>query len=199
MPQALPTNIKASKTKHRPPVGAILLAGLSIVTGLFLFGDRIFSLVRAYSIADRVTIHPSYYVDRIGDAVTATTAILGAMGLFLGRRWGWWIGLYHCYWRIAYQSILPMAHSVLAITLSDPATAPRREFSSALFSGVMFGLFVFYLMREKVMSFYGVEITERWRATGIGIGMSFPFATGIYLLSGALQRHISILPPSMGL
>lgn len=197
MPQDLQPHVPLSIVRPSHPVGTIILAALFYLVGFCLVMIRTLSLVRAYTMADEVTFHPSYFIDRTTDFVTAATAIIAASGLLLNRRWGWWLSLFHCYWQIAIQSIFPMIHFGIAMAAHDPYMMPRREFSSALFASLFFGLPVLYLMQQKVMSYYSVDVAERWRATGIVIGISLPLAAGLYLLSLALQRHVSALPPEL--
>jgi hypothetical protein len=173
------------------PSGAMLLASLFLVIGLWMFWDRTSQLVRAYSSGAEVFIHPIYYVSRGTDAVTAGTALVAAAGLFAARPWGWGLALFHCYWRLQCHFLLPIGSALFMGTL---AGAEQAKLSQAGSTGVILALIVCYLMLSNVMAYFQIDRAQRLRANGIAFGLSFPLALGLDLLAFAFQKHIPFMP-----
>lgn len=142
-----------SSTDVKRPVGTIILAVLLLLTGLGVGGQRCYLLVSAFSSGENFVVHPSFYVALTRDAISTATAVFGAIGLLIGRNFGWWLSTFHAYWRLAIQSVLPL----LGVAAAPPGTASQSNtVSTALSSGLIFVLIAAYLQKKNVVSYFRV-------------------------------------------
>ena len=134
------------------PVGAMILAIILLLSGLFVGGDRVFVLLRVFSTADNVVLSPSSYVALLRTAITSITAIVAAIGLLAGSRFGWWWAASHIAWRISTQGILPLLG--LLVSQADFTASALTLFSPFL----IFGGLLLYLMRRSVKAYYSISM-----------------------------------------
>jgi hypothetical protein len=178
--------LKASR-----PIGAILLALLFLLAGALLLFAAAVVFVRVFSADSKVMVHPALYVNHGRDVVTAGFSILAGVGLLAGRRWGWWIAVFHCFWRIECYSILPLAAAAAAARVTVHTIRGPGQLVGPV---IIFGLVLLYLMRGRIMSAFGVSTTERLRACGITMGLSFPLAAAFELLLVIVSDPVVVDP-----
>ncbi len=145
----------ASRTKR--PIGTLILAAILLLSGLAVGGQRCYQLLSAFSSGDNVVIHPSFYVAVTRDIVTSATAILGAIGLLLGRAFGWWVSIVHAYWRLSIQGLLPLLGLMTARSSPD-APSQSNTVSATLTASFVFLLIVLYLQKNTVLSYLGINV-----------------------------------------
>jgi hypothetical protein len=185
--------IELDPTRRRP-AGTFVLAGLFTLMALLLLLVHSLHLVRSYSMADKVNIHPSFAVMRAIDLVSVVSGLAAAVGLVARRRWGWFISVFYCCWRVAEFAVLPISVMLIAGALYGAELNLTAICSKLVGAGMIFGPCLAYLFRAQIMWFFKVDPAERLQAALILVGMSFPFVTGLYLLSMALSRDITLLP-----
>lgn len=134
---------------RKRPIGAMILAIILLLSGLFIGGERVFVLLKVFSTADNVVIDPSFYPALLRTGITSISAIIAAVGLLVGSRFGWWFATAHVAFRISTQVVLPLlgllaghANIALLATLIAPF--------------VIFGGLLLYLMRGNVKAYYSI-------------------------------------------
>lgn len=175
------------------PLGTLVLAVLLLLGGLGVGAQRVFMLVRAFSIADNVVIHSRYYVVLTRNAATVISCIVAAVALLAGRRMGWWMALIHCYWRLSCQTILPIMGTLFAKARDEVVARGTGVMQRAVTAGILFSLMVLYLMKKNVTTFFGVDPSRRLLANVVILGLSVLLAFGLDVWWAVLRWKPEVL------
>ena len=142
--------LHSTLTSPKRPIGAMVLAVILLLSGLFVGGERVFVLLQVFSTADNVVVAPSFYPALLRTGITSVTAILAAIGLFAGSRFGWWFATAHVAWRISTQGVLPL----LGLLVSQGDFVASLATLVAPF--LIFGGLLLYLLRRNVKAYYSI-------------------------------------------
>ena len=182
-------NHELPKPVDNRPAGAVVLAGLLLLTGLFIIWDRATTIINAHSLGAEIIIHPPYYVDRTMDAVTAITAIVAAAGLVTRGRWGWYIAAFHLSWRLASEWILPILSSLI--------TGIMNASSTKVVPALILVIALAYLFGKRVPVSFGVDPTERLRAMMMTSGLAISVAACFELLKVIVSDPLLVGPQGL--
>lgn len=163
------------------PAGTVILAVVLLLGGLWFAWHVCYPLVLVLFSAERVVLHPTWYVMSVRDGLAGATGVVGAVGLIWGRAFGWWLAIVHLYWRLAQQCVLPILRTVVAQTTSDSQFQPVF-LPSVLIIGLVMALIVVYLQKDNVRAFYCIasnravtNVTMVVSCVGAGLVLDFAF------------------------
>jgi len=152
--------VSTAKSRESRPIDAMVLAVVFLLAGVTVGAQRISTLATAFSAGNNITIAPSYYIGITRDTITAVTAITAAIGLLTGKCRGWWMAIFHCYWRLSTQAIFPILGALLLPVSSDTASTGTPVMKSIAMGGV-FLFAVICLHQEKIVAYFDVASTRR--------------------------------------
>ncbi|MHB8861026.1 MAG: hypothetical protein ACYC6N_01390 [Pirellulaceae bacterium] len=142
-----------SVAEVKRPIGTIILGVLLLLLGAAVCGQQCYYLISVYSSFEHVLIHPSYLAALTRDAITSLTAVCGAVGLFTGSTFGWWLSSVHVYWRLSIHSVLPL----LGVATAQAGTPLPGQYVSAAFASALICLLIIvYLQKKNVISYFRI-------------------------------------------
>lgn len=145
-PEAAPADVE-----RRRPVGSVILAILCLAFGVPLGGGWIIRFFGLLPMAPSSQSHTEIaaYV-HLG--MLAMMAIVAAVGLLSGRRWGWWLAIAFCCQGFAsFVLISILLHGTSQLLL-------LRTYAKA----AAFLLGWLYLNRRPIVRYFGCEKTHWW-------------------------------------
>lgn len=166
--------------ERRRPVGIVLVALVHLVNGVFIAGQRAYMLVNVYSTSEGpVTMSGPFKAMLFGEVTITVVAIASAVGLYIGAKWGWWLGAFHWTWRISREVLLPLVATVLAGLSSEFVNGAHIDIFRTISPLVIQGLLLLYFFHGSVLSYFG--LTAIWKMWAILALFGAGFLTALVL------------------
>lgn len=188
------SGVTAATARVRRPVGTIILAVLMVLSGLGMGAMRVLDLASAFHWDPNVVVHASYYVSLGRDGVTIASALLAAIGLFAGHRFGWWMAMIHGYWRIAVQAVFPVLGAIVTPRRADPYFSLSATITQALVGALVFSLIILYLNKKNVVAYFRGANAERLLTNVTLLTITGMLAFGFYVWIDILMQDPLLLP-----
>jgi hypothetical protein len=144
-------------THGQRPVGIAILAGLNLVNGAWIGGHRLLTLADVYlGPGGSATFSGSYKVAAFGDFFFAFVAVVSGIGLFVGAKWGWWLGGFHWSSRICREVLIPISATLLADQSVSSMSDDRFYFSKVSGALAIQSLILLYMFQRSVLEYFGL-------------------------------------------
>lgn len=162
-------------------------AGITLLALLFGIGGAAGLLFQLANFNNLNNIDPEWGIMstllQISLAIIGLTGVGAAVGMWMGKKWGWWLALFYAAYAV-YRS--GYALITLYTTFRDIPEAADQLGSYYFKYGwrvLWNGFLLFYLCRESVGLYFRNETTNKWLALAKVFGISIL----IYALMSAVQ------------
>lgn len=154
------------------PVGISILAALHFVGGIILFGGQFLLFANLQAMEDSlrsVGMPPALLI--AGVMFLAVLATASGVGMWIGAKWGWWLGsFYYVY------SIFRNGSALLTIVaMSDQFEGNSRGIEYYLIKHigriVVHALLFLYFFKGSVLGFFGMKDLNKATAIAIPVGI----------------------------
>ena len=166
------------------PLGVTILGVLHLLGGLLMLAPLAMFLPNSGEAQKRLQeIGLPLWLLVAGFCLLAFVGVLSGLGLFLGRKWGWWLAAFYYVYSIGRHANA----LVFTFQLSEMEAGGGRgvDFYRAKFVVriLIAVLLLAYLFRGKVLHYFGLELRGSLKRLGTLIGVCVLIAC---LLNGAL-------------
>lgn len=162
------------------PWGVSLLVGLLVLTAIFCFGAAVLVFVAVVqgealpSVFGIPTIVVSF-----GILVVGVLVMTSAVGMWIGKAWGWWLGTFGYV-----TSMLSNGISLLTIvTMSAEIEANGGELGRLFVKhgtrALIAGLLVLYLFNDNTLAYFSLPRESKWKMFAIVGGIALVFVMTI--------------------
>jgi hypothetical protein len=157
---------------QRPP-GITLLAVLHVIGGILLAVLQ-FALIAKLDEMEEplrvVGLSPVLLV--IGSAFLALIGIGAAVGMWLGRKWGWWLGAFYYVYGVARNASALLTLGALDHDLESSARGPEYYYFKHVGRIIVHLLILLYFFKGNVMAYFGLSELSKWKAVSIMVAAS---------------------------
>jgi hypothetical protein len=156
------TNEEIMEGNYDRPIGVTILALLMAISGLGLLILQLIAFSVLNEASSLVGVTNTFFQAAIG--FLGFLGVAGGVGMWLGKKWGWWLALFY----FAY-AITRNVNALLSISdISDQYGALEQSLTSYYIKygiRILWNVLLLYFMcRENVMSYFNTTETKKWKA-----------------------------------
>ena len=173
------------RLKFSRPLGVSLLAALYFLGSVFLLGIAVLGAGSMASATEELGVSGLQLA--IGIGFLGALGIAAGVGMWMGKRWGWWLGAFYLFYSIARNANALLTLPALVEQIGPPeGGVAKYQFR---YGGriVFAALFLLYFFKANVVAWFGVDTMPAWKRvallTGATIGIAALFAA-LALLAG---------------
>ncbi|MBP1961190.1 hypothetical protein [Paenibacillus aceris] len=164
------------------PIGVSLLAIWIAIAGVIVLIAQVSFFSKLSDVSSLIGV--SSYFFQAAVTLLGVLSLATAVGMFLGKKWGWWLALFYFAYEITRNMNAMLSIPILVEQYGDISS--QKITSYYLKSGVRSafdGFLIFYLCRESVTSYFQTTETKKWKVLLILFGVCI----AIILISSLLQ------------
>src|SRR5262245_56621012 len=150
------------------PVGISLLAALYILSSLLLIGIALLGPGSTTTEMDKLGVSMVQIV--IGSVFVGALGLAAGVGMWTGKRWGWWLGAFYLFYSIARNAnALRMLPDIAERFGANEAGVAKHGFR---FGGriVVSSLLILYFFKSNVVTWFGVGAMPGWKRVALLAG-----------------------------
>jgi len=147
------------------PVGIAVLAVLHFGGGILLGAMQLFMLPKLDEFEEPLrSAGLSPLLLLIGITFLALLGIAAAIGMWFGRKWGWWLATFYYVYAMARNIWALVLIARLHDDLGNGGRGPEDYYFKHLGRIVVHALILVYFFRANVLSYFGLERLSKWTA-----------------------------------
>jgi len=166
-------------TAPKRPIGLVVVALLELLTGIYIAYQLLIIVDSYVSSTGPVTFDFAFKVNKLSQLVFVIIAFAAAIGMFIGIRWGWWLGTIHWGWYIGRQVIVPTMSALFTFQSVESITGVNN--SQTATRTVIYCLFLWYLFTNRVINFCGFTQLNRALALLVILGTGVIFSIFLHI------------------
>lgn len=178
-------------TKDRP-TGISILAVLYLIGGASVLAAQIFLsglITKGASAIGVSNVHAM-----LGFAFLGTIGVVSAIGMWTGKKWGWWLGAFYLFYSVARNAEAFLMIPTLLESLGMPEGGVTKHYVKHGGRVIIHSLLILYFFKSSVVDYFGVGAMGPWRRFSIllaaTIAVALSFGVLAYLTSSlANSRH----------
>jgi hypothetical protein len=107
----------------------------------------------------------------IGVGFLALLAIAAGVGMWLGRKWGWWLGTFYYVYAIARNAAALVTVANMADELAAGPHGPGYYYVKHAGRIVVHLLILLYFFKGNVLHYFGLEKLSKWKSISALVGV----------------------------
>ncbi len=145
------------------PIGIILLSILHFISGVGIILVPIF--FHNPNLSNEIGISSVLMYSSI--LFLGVISILSAIGMWLGKSWGWWLGAFYYIYAIARYTNSIIVLNSLSDQLANSSRGSGYYFSRDIFRIITSGLIFIYFFKNNVREYFTLKNYSKIKSMGI--------------------------------
>lgn len=163
------------------PLGVSILAILLVIGGVILLGTQLLAFSKLNEASSLIGVSSYFFQAAIG--FLGLIGISAAVGMWLGKKWGWWLALF--YFAYAVTRNVNVLFSISSI--ADQYGVPTEQMTTNYIKygiRILWNCFLlFYLCRETASTYFKTFDVNKWKSLSIVFGICI----ALFLFGSLLQ------------
>ncbi|MEW9697775.1 hypothetical protein [Paenibacillus sp. SI8] len=164
------------------PAGVSLLAVLLAIGGVILLGTQLLAFSKLNEASTLIGVSSYFFQAAIG--FLGLIGIAAAVGMWLGKKWGWWLALFYFAYAVTRNINVLISISSIYGQYSMPTNQITMNYIKYGIRALWNCFLLFYLCRETASTYFRTLETKKWKSLSIVFGI----CVVIFLSSSLLQR-----------